>query len=102
MQRPIYQFAWDAAKARRNQAKHGVTFKQAMGVLHDPLALTIYDEDHSDQEERWITLGRAENGQYLVVVHTFQHTGPRDVAVRIISARKADKDEVNDYLNTPR
>lgn len=102
MQRPIYQFAWDAAKARSNQAKHGVTFKQAMGVLHDPLALTIYDEEHSDQEERWITLGRAANGQYLVVVHTFQHTGPAEVAVRIISARNADKDEVNDYLNTPR
>jgi uncharacterized DUF497 family protein len=47
-------------------------------------------------------LGQAANGQYLVVVHTFQHTGPVDVAMRIISARKADRDEVNDYLNTPR
>jgi hypothetical protein len=65
------------------------------------LALTIFDEEHSDQEERWITLGQAANGQYLVVVHTFQHTGPAKVAVQIISARKADKDEVNDYLNTP-
>lgn len=102
MNRPIYLFAWDAAKARSNEAKHGVTFKQAMNVLHDPLALTIFEEEHSDQEERWITLGRAENGQYLVVVHTFHHTGPVDVAVRIISARKADRDEINDYLNTPR
>jgi hypothetical protein len=45
------------------------------------LALTIFDEEHSDQEERWITLGQAANGQYLVVVHTFQHTGPAKVAV---------------------
>jgi uncharacterized DUF497 family protein len=100
--RPIYQFTWDDTKARSNAAKHGVTFKQAMSVLRDPLALTIYDEEHSDQEERWITLGQTANGQYLVVVHTFQPTGPDEVTVRIISARKADKDEVNDYLNTPR
>ena len=98
----IYQFAWDAAKARSNQAKHGVTFKLAMSVLRDPLALTIIDTEHSEREERWITLGRAENGQYLVVVHTFQHIDPINVTVRIISARKADRDEVNDYLNTPR
>lgn len=102
MNRLTYQFAWDAAKARSNAAKHGVTFKLAMSVLRDPLALTIFDGEHSDQEERWITLGRAANGQYLVVVHTFEHTSPADVAVRIISARKADRDEVNDYLNTPR
>ena len=102
MSRVIYQFAWDASKGRSNEAKHGVTFKQAMRVLHDPLALTIFDEEHSDQEERWITLGRVEDGPYLVVVHTFQHIGPVDVAVRIISARKANRDEINDYLNTPR
>lgn len=84
------------------RGQHGVTFKLAMSVLRDPLALTIFDAEHSDQEERWITLGQAASGQYLVVVHTFQHTGPVNVVVRIISARKADRDEVNDYLNTPR
>ena len=102
MHRLIYRFTWDDTKARSNASKHGVTFKQAMSVLRDPLALTIFDREHSDQEERWITLGRAANGQYVVVVHTFQHTGPNEVEIRIISARKADKDEVNDYLNMPK
>ena len=71
MTQPVYQFEWDAAKARRNQTKHGVSFKLAMSVLRDPLALTVYDEDHSDEEERWVTLGQAANGQYLIVIHTF-------------------------------
>jgi uncharacterized DUF497 family protein len=43
MTQPVYQFKWDAAKARRNQTKHGVSFKLAMSVLRDPLALTVYD-----------------------------------------------------------
>ena len=55
MTQPVYQFEWDAAKAHRNQTKHGVSFKLAMSVLRDPLALTVYDEDHSDEEDRWVT-----------------------------------------------
>ena len=61
----VYHFEWDAAKARSNAAKHGITFRLATTVFRDPLALTIFDEEHSDNEERWVMLGRAENGQYL-------------------------------------
>ena len=100
----VYQFSWDSEKARSNFLKHRVTFKRAMSILHDPLALTIFDTDNSEkQEERWITIGQADNGQYLVVVHTFQNTESVDeMVVRIISARKADRDEINDYINSPR
>ena len=98
----VYHFEWDAAKARTNAAKHGVTFRLAATVFRDVLAITIYDEAHSEHEERWVTLGRAENGQYLVVIHTVQHTSPSDMLVRIISARVADRDEVRDYEDTPR
>ena len=98
----VYHFEWDAVKARSNAAKHGITFRLATTVFRDPLALTIFDEEHSENEERWVMLGRAENGQYLVVIHTVRHTSPSDMTVRIISARVADRDEVRDYQETPR
>lgn len=53
-----YRFEWDSEKERTNVLKHdGVTFRLACSVLHDALALTVYDEEHSDFEERWVTLG---------------------------------------------
>jgi uncharacterized DUF497 family protein len=66
------------------------------------LAITIYDEGHSENEDRWITLGRAENGQYLVVVHTFDATSAVDATIRIISARAATRREIRDYEQLPR
>ena len=57
-----YEFEWDDAKAKSNFAKHGVDFMDAMSVLLDPLTMTRFDEEHSDDEERWISLGRAANG----------------------------------------
>lgn len=47
-----YEFDWDAAKAARNLAKHGVDFRQASAVFTDPLALTVFDEAHRQSEER--------------------------------------------------
>lgn len=98
----FYDFDWDPNKAKTNLQKHGVSFRLATSVLHDPLALTIYDEDHSESEERWITLGKANNGQTLVVVHTWEAVETVKVRVRMISARKADRDEIRDYENAPR
>ena len=68
-------------------------------LTRDPLHLAVYDEDHSESEERWVTLGQAENGKLLVVVHTFEETGETSVKVRIISAREATKRERQDYEN---
>jgi uncharacterized DUF497 family protein len=71
-------------------------------VLRDPLALSVYDEAHSENEERWATLGLAENGQYLVVFHTFEQTSATEAMIRIISARPAERTEIKDYEDTPR
>ena len=98
----IYHFEWDPAKEHSNAAKHRVTFRLATTVFRDQLALTIFDEEHSENEERWVTLGRAESEQHLVVVHTVLHTSSTEVLIRIISARTADKQEIRDYQETPR
>ena len=93
----IYHFDWDRKKSIANQRKHSIAFRLATSVFRDPLLLTVYDEDHSDLEERWATIGKAENGQYLVVIHTFQHVTTDAVTVRIISARTANRYEIRDY-----
>jgi uncharacterized DUF497 family protein len=93
---------WDPIKAQSNIAKHGVAFVQAATVLHDALALTVFDAAHSETEERWFTLGTSSDGKLLAVSHTYQHTGPIHVQVRIISAREATKRERQQYENDPR
>lgn len=95
-------FDWDPNKARGNLAKHGVSFRLATSVFLDPLALTIFDWEHSDGEDRWVTLGRAHNGQMLVVVHLADEVGSTELRIRIISARHADAREVRDYEQAPR
>ncbi len=89
------EFDWDPAKAASNIVKHGVTFVDAMSVLHDPLALSILDG--SSQEERWATLGLATTGKLLVVVHTWVDFGAESASVRIISARRPTRREARQY-----
>ena len=83
---------WNDAKAEANQRKHGVSFAEALTVLADPLALTGFDPDHSDNENRCITMGLSVAGRLLLVSHT-----ERGEKVRIISARKASRRERKDY-----
>jgi uncharacterized protein len=92
-----YEFEWDDAKAASNEDKHGITFLQAMTVLSDALAMTFYDTEHSQDEERWVTVGQTSEGSLLVVVHTFMETGSTSALVRIISARPATKNERKHY-----
>lgn len=94
--------AWDPAKASANQAKHGLSFAQAATVLLDPLALTVFDVGHSQDEERWFTLGLSNEGKLLAVAHTYQPTGPDSASVRLISARPATRNERRQYENEPR
>ncbi len=96
------EFAWDPFKAQSNIAKHGVSFVQAATVLLDALALTVFDAAHSQTEERWFSLGMSSGGKLLAVSHTYQHTGPIDVKVRIISAREATRRERQQYESQPR
>ena len=88
-----YRFDWDPVKARGNWRKHGIAFEQAATVFNDPLAVSIPDDDHSDTEERWVTLGRARNGRLIVISHTYRVAGVNAAKVRIISARRPAKHE---------
>ena len=97
-----YHFDWDPLKAQSNLAEHKVSFRLAGSVFRDPLATTIFDEEHSEEEERWVTLGQAENGQYLVVIHTFSQTSPAEAIIRIVSARQATRREIQHYQERPR
>jgi uncharacterized DUF497 family protein len=102
MSAPELDVTWDAAKAQANITKHGVTFAQAATVLLDPLALTVFDADHSETEDRWFTLGMSSDGKLLAVAHTYQPSGPDRMRVRIISAREAKRRERKQYENEPR
>ena len=95
------EFSWDARKAQANALKHGISFSLSTTIFRDSLALTIYDAEHSADEERWITIGKAQNGQYLVVAHTCDQTLSSITRMRIISARVADKGEIRAYEITP-
>ena len=96
-ERFVYRFAWDQPKANANRRKHGVSFELAATVFRDPLALSRYDEEHSEAEERWLTLGQVENGQLLVVCHTFEELSAQEARVRLISAREATAHERQQY-----
>ena len=84
-------YQWDPGKANANRIKHGINFADAVAVLEDDLAITIEDQRH--EEERFITIGMDAIGQILVVVYTW-----RGNEVRLISARKADRSERQQYL----
>jgi uncharacterized protein len=98
------EFTWAAAKASANLAKHGVAFAQGASVFADALALTVFDDAHSEFEERWFTLGMDSAGKLLAVAHTYTVTGPATarVRVRIISAREATRAERRQYEDEPR
>ena len=96
------EFTWDPAKAAANLAKHGVAFAQGATVFADALALTVFDGEHSDFEERWFTLGMDSSGKLLALSHTYTATGPASAGVRIISAREATRNERRQYQDEPR
>jgi uncharacterized protein len=82
------KFEWDLEKAARNLIKHGVSFREAVTVFGDPLALSFSDPDHSDEEDRFLTFGHSSEGHLLIVSHT-----DRAERTRIISARRATHKE---------
>ena len=92
-----YNFEWDPDKAKKNYRKHRVSFERAAQVFLDPSMLSIFDEEHSKTEERWITIGVDGNGVPLVVVHTFKDVNDDTVLIRVISSRKATKSEQKQY-----
>lgn len=94
----LYRFEWDPRKAAANFRKHGVRFADAATVFRDPRAISLFDEDHGDEEERWITIGIDPTIRVLVVVHTFVCGGSsQEVTIRVISARRATDTEKQTY-----
>jgi uncharacterized DUF497 family protein len=86
------QFEWHKQKNKTNISKHKVGFKEASTVFGDPRAITVFDGEHSNQEDRYKTLGISAKGRLLVVIHT-----ERKNVIRIINARKATKHEIKQY-----
>jgi uncharacterized DUF497 family protein len=88
------QFEWDERKAQSNLKKHSVTFKEAQSTFFDEQAIVYFDPDNSDEEERFILLGTSHKLKQLVVCHCLRENESK---IRIISARKADKQESKSY-----
>ena len=86
------RFEWDENKAAHNLTKHGVSFAEASTVFGDPLSDTFDDPDHSSEEERFIIIGKSEQGRMLIVAHADDGE-----AVRIISAREPTRGERRFY-----
>lgn len=85
-------FEWDQAKAKDNAAKHRVSFDEARTAFDDPLLVTLPDEGHSAEEDRFLSVGTSARGRVLVIVHT-----DREGRIRIISSRKATPRERRFY-----
>ncbi len=90
------KFEWDPNKEAINIKKHGVSFEQAAYVFADQFSLSMFDDEHSNQEDRWVILGKSNNEMVLLVIHTFRNSDNEET-VRIISARKATKNEEKTY-----
>ena len=87
-------FIWDRAKNLANIEKHGISFKMAAMAFFDPYAATYEDKGHSNDEERFLIIGFAENQRLLTVCHCYRED---DTVIRIISARKATNQEEKLY-----
>ena len=90
----MIEFEWSSTKARSNLRKHGVSFEEAQSVFYDEYARQFFDEEHSDDEERFIMLGMSIRSRVLVVCHCERSSVN---VIRIISARKATANEQSFY-----
>ena len=91
----LIKFIWDKNKAEANLRKHRVSFEEAQTVFYDPNARMIFDPDHSEEEEdRFILLGFSSSFRILIVSHCYRE---EDTVIRIISARKANRNEQRQY-----
>ena len=86
------KFEWHPEKERLNQRKHNVSFTEASTIFADPLSATVFDPDHSEKEDRYISIGYSVRNRLLMVSHT-----DRDNRIRIISARELTALERKEY-----
>ena len=90
----MIRFEWDENKNIANRKKHNISFEEAQTAFYDDNALLIDDPDHSEEEERFILLGFSFRANLLVVCHCYRQS---ESVIRIISARKATKNEERAY-----
>ena len=90
------RFEWDPDKNEKNIKKHKLTFEEASTVFYDEAARVIADPDHSEEEERFIILGMSSETNLLVVCHCYREN---DLVIRLISARRATKNESKQYYD---
>ncbi len=87
------QFEWDYLKNIKNKKKHDILFEEAVTVFYDDNALLYFDPEHSEEEERFLLLGYTSTNIIFIVSHCYRE----DKVIRIISARKATKEEREEY-----
>lgn len=92
-----YNFEWDKNKAKLNIKKHKISFESAAEIFLDQFTISIFDDEHSLEEERWITIGKNTKEAVLVLVHTFSQQENDQFNIRLISARRATKKEIKQY-----
>ena len=86
-----------SGKGQNKPEKHGISFEEATEIFLDPLQLSMLDNEHGAQEERWVTLGSTRKHKLRIVVHTFIIYQQSQITIRIISARPATRHEQNQY-----
>ena len=87
-------FEWNKKKNEANLKKHGISFEEAKSVFYDQNAIEFFDEEHSHDEQRFLLLGFSDKLRLLLICHCFRKSDSR---IRIISARKATKNESKYY-----
>lgn len=87
-------FEWDEAKNKINIKKHDIDFVEAKTVFYDERGIVFNDPEHSNSEDRFIIIGKSIQSNICIVCHCYKE---HEEVIRIISARKATKKEVNRY-----
>ena len=88
------KFEWDEKKNLDNIKKHGFSFEESITVFKDTKSVVLYDEDNSDDEDRFNIIGMSQLSNLLIVCHSYRES---DTVIRIISARTPEKDEIALY-----
>ena len=90
----MVEFEWNPAKDKANLKRRGVSFEEAKSVFYDDYAVQFYDENHSEQEDRFLLLGMSNRSKLLMIVHCERDNGNK---IRLITARKATSNESTYY-----
>jgi uncharacterized DUF497 family protein len=88
------RFKWDTEKSKANKKKHKISFQEASTVFYDEMGIEFYDDEHSEWEDRFLLLGLSNKLNLLIVCHCYRES---EGIIRIISARKATKNESKYY-----